>query len=196
MPEGYRVLTRYDLANNKKQALQVNLLSFILLIVLIGGAAAARFGRIRAAMMNGGFSVWYKSQPWLIMLAALLVYVVLHEATHAVVMRMFSREKVHFGFRKGYAYAGSEALYAREPYVLIALAPLVVWTIIFCGLIFVLPEKWFWTLWFLQAFNVSGSAGDIWVTHHVVRLPLDVRILDTGTDMTVYEPVREKDAHE
>ena len=40
MPEGYRVLTRYDLANNKKQALQVNLLSFILLIVLIGGAAA------------------------------------------------------------------------------------------------------------------------------------------------------------
>ena len=195
MPEGYRVLTKFDLANNKKHATQVNVLALILSVILLGAAVLARFGRIRAVLRSGGFGSWYKAQPWLLLVIAMLAYIVLHEATHAIVMRIFSREKVFFGFRKGYAYAGSNDLFAREPYVLIALAPLVVWTFIFCGLILVLPEKWFWPLWFLQIINVSGSAGDIWVTHRIVRLPLDIRVRDTGTDMTVFEPVKEEDGH-
>ena len=41
-------------------------------------------------------------------------------------------------------------------------------------------------VWILQIANVSGAAGDVFVTLRLLRLPRDLLVRDTGVAMTVY----------
>ena len=41
-------------------------------------------------------------------------------------------------------------------------------------------------VWILQIANVSGAAGDVYVTLRLLRLPRDLLVRDTGVAMTVY----------
>ena len=108
-------------------------------------------------------------------------------ASHAAVMRAFGAKKLRFGFTGLYAYAGSEEDYfAKRPYRQIALAPLVVWTLVFAVLAFLVPRVWFWVVWFWQIMNVSGAAGDVYVTLKLLRRPRDILVKDSGVAMTVY----------
>ncbi|MGX8688621.1 MAG: DUF3267 domain-containing protein, partial [bacterium] len=87
------------------------------------------------------------------------------ELTHAAVMKAVGGKEVKFGFTGLYAFAGSTVDYFdKSSYRCIALAPLILWGIIFGILTFILPESWFWVAWLLQAGNVGGAAGDVYVT--------------------------------
>ena len=55
-------------------------------------------------------------------------------------------------------------------------------------LIFLVPPDWFWVVYLIQAFNVSGAAGDLYATVLFARLPKHILVQDTGTAMTVYAP--------
>ena len=48
------------------------------------------------------------------------------------------------------------------------------------------PRDWFWVVWFWQIMNVSGAAGDVYVTLKLLRAPSDILVKDTGVSMTVY----------
>src|SRR5699024_9973818 len=115
-------------------------------------------------------------------------YLVLHELVHGVLIWFFSGRMAHFGFSGLYAYAGSEAYFKKSSYLIIALAPIVVWGMVLLLLIFLVPPDWFWVVYLIQAFNVSGAAGDLYVTVLFARLPKHILVQDTGTAMTVYAP--------
>ena len=53
-------------------------------------------------------------------------------------------------------------------------------------LAFLVPQDWFWVIWFWQIMNVSGAAGDVYVTVKLLRQPQDILVKDTGVAMTVY----------
>ena len=42
-------------------------------------------------------------------------------------------------------------------------------------------------VWFLQAGNIGGAAGDVYVTARLWKLPETLLVRDTGVDMTVYD---------
>ncbi len=114
-------------------------------------------------------------------------YMVLHELTHAAVMKAVGGGKVVFGFTGMYAFAGShEDYFDKIAYRCIALAPLFIWTIILCFIALAVPVGWFWVVWFIQAGNVGGAAGDVYVTLKLWNQPPSILIKDTGVDMTVY----------
>ncbi|MBQ7290862.1 MAG: hypothetical protein IJW76_03940, partial [Clostridia bacterium] len=48
------------------------------------------------------------------------------------------------------------------------------------------PESWFWIPYFIQIGNISGAAGDAYVTCKMAALPKDILVNDTGVAMTVY----------
>ena len=79
----------------------------------------------------------------LIVALGALLYIVLHELTHAAVMKIFSADRVRFGFVSGMAYAGSDTLFTRIHYILIAMAPVTLWGVIFLALNLLLPGDWF-----------------------------------------------------
>ena len=115
-------------------------------------------------------------------------YIVLHELTHAVVMKAVGGGKVNFGFTGLYAFAGSrEDYFDKTAYRCIALAPLVLWGIVFAAATVFVPRSWFWVVWFLQAGNIGGAAGDVYVTVKLWNKPASILVMDTGVDMTVFD---------
>ena len=187
LPGSYRECLRIDLQKDRKSALAVNGAALLVTLLLMWVGS-------RIVPLRGVFSA---DRPWLgvlravILLLGIIAYVVLHELTHAAAMKLCGAGKLRFGFTGGYAWAGSEGDYfTKRAHRFIALAPLLVWTLLLAAALAAVPRSWFWVLYFIQIMNIAGSAGDVYVSLRFARLPDTIRIRDTGTDMTVYDHVR------
>ena len=187
MPDGYDISLHLNLQNDKSAMLTVNIAGVVLTVLMI--LIMNRFVPITA--------LFDKLEPvdMILRAAVLLVgyiaYIILHELTHAAVMKAVGGGKVRFGFTGMYAYAGStEDLFDKSAYRLIALAPLVIWGILFIALQLALPASWSWVIYMLQVGNVGGAAGDVYVTIRLAPMPRTLLVKDTGVDMTVYDLAR------
>lgn len=180
LPEGYALYRTIDLAKNKRENTVVSVISLVLLAVVFAlgflirkdtGAAGEEYLPVMVAA-----------------LVAFFAYIVLHEAVHGVFMWYFSKQKPNFGFGLQYAYAGSKAYFRKMPYMIVALAPMVVWGVVFLVAALLIPGIWFWLFWFLLAGNFSGAAGDLYVFCAVSRMQPDILVQDDGMAMRVYAP--------
>ena len=78
------------------------------------------------------------------------------------------------------------AYFDKKSYVIITLAPIVIWGIALMILTILAPREWFWVVYFIQITNISGAAGDLYITFRFRKLPNDILINDTGVEMRVY----------
>ncbi len=183
LPADFAPLLSIDLQKQKKLAALVYVISGVMaaaLVVLgIFAVPEARFFDFSA-----GYGVYFLRL--LVMVAGLFVYIILHELVHGVFMRLFSRQRVKYGFTSLYAYAGSDAYFDKTSYIIIALAPVVVWGAVLAVICALLPPVWFWPLYVIQINNFAGAAGDFYVTVRFARLPRDILVRDTGVSMTVF----------
>ena len=183
LPEGYSEEFGIDLQKNKKLMLLVNGIAIaIMLPMAFLGALAVPF-----ASFFGSDELWY--MPLLkasVLMLGYIAYIVLHELVHGVFMKCFSGIKPKYGFTLMYAYAGSSAYFNKKSYIIIALAPVVIWGAVLGVLCAVLPQSWFWVVYLIQIGNISGAAGDFYVTFKFLKLPKDILVNDTGVAMTVY----------
>jgi len=115
-----------------------------------------------------------------------VAYIILHELVHVIAMKICGTQKVKYGFTGLYAFAGSEDYYDKRSYIFIALAPVVLWGVLLAVLTVVVPDEWFWIAYFIQITNISGAAGDFYVTAKFSKLSPDILIKDYGLGMTVY----------
>ena len=179
LPEGYEPMLSVDLQKNKRLAVLVNALALVIAAVLMVLGIVRRpieveigdptlFWRLFA--LAGGY----------------IVYIVLHELVHGVFIRIFSGKRAKYGFTGMYAYAGSDAYFAKYPYLIIALAPVVIWGAVLAALCALVPPAWFWVVYFVQIGNLSGAAGDFYVTLRFLRLPREILVRDYGVGMTVF----------
>ncbi|MBQ7322038.1 MAG: DUF3267 domain-containing protein [Clostridia bacterium] len=184
LPEAYREIYTVDLQKNKKMALLVNGIGVVILIAMV--LPAAFLVPISTLFsMEQGFLAY--TLRFLALIVGSILYIILHELTHAAVMRIYGAKKVRFGFTGMYAFAGSEQDYFDKfSYVQIALAPLLVWGLILAVINLLVPLEWFWVVYFIQISNVSGAAGDLFVSARFCKMPSDILVRDTGVSMTVY----------
>ncbi len=184
LPAGYEKIRDIDLKKNRREALIVNVTAAIIAVVM---AVIGHF-IVPVQTLFDMTSVPAYFARFGVLLVGLVAYIILHEAVHGVVMYHYCKVKPTFGFTGMYAYAGSnEDFFDKASYRLIALAPLVVWGVIFTVLLLALPKEWFWVLWLLQIGNISGAAGDVYVTATLWKRPETILVKDTGIDMTVYD---------
>lgn len=184
LPEGYRQTEHINLQTDKKTALKVNIAAVVIMIVMF---ALGHFAFVPFFTLSGSDSIGMTILRLVILLAGYFAYIVLHELTHAAVMKLAGGKKLRFGFTGLYAYAGSEHDYfGKTAYILIALAPLVIWGVIFTIPMIFVSADWFWVIYFWQIGNIAGAAGDIYVTVKTLRMPSDVLIMDTGVEMFFY----------
>lgn len=118
------------------------------------------------------------------------LYIVLHELVHGISMKLCGTKKVKYGFTGMYAFAGSDDYYGKKSYIFIALAPVVLWGIVLAVINFLVPNEWVWVIYFLQMFNITGAAGDFYVTVKFLRFPEDILIKDCGVSIVVYSEKR------
>lgn len=185
LPAGYREVCRIDLQKDKKLALLVNGAALLIGAVMI---VPMHFHISIATLfdLSEGFVPYLLR--FLCMLLGLTLYIILHELVHAAAMRLSGTQKVNFGFTGLYAFAGSADYYDRPHYILIALAPIVVWGVVLGLLCALVPPAWFWVVYIIQVTNISGAAGDLYITYRMAKLPPDLLVQDSGVRMTVFAP--------
>lgn len=179
LPENYHESFHIDLQKDKKLAVLVNLLSLVIAVAVgFAGLFIRPFELSPKDLLPLCFAFPVAS----------IVYLFLHEAVHGIFMRAFSGVRPHYGFTGLYAYAGSSAYFDRDRYLIIALAPVVVWGLVLAVLCAASTSNfWFWVWYFIQVINLSGAAGDLYVTVRFLKLPKTILVKDTGVSMTVYE---------
>ena len=183
LPEEYKEFYSIDLQKNKKMSLRVNLLSVIIAVIL--------FVPMHFLVPISSLFVMDKGLgSYVIRFIALIVliitYMVLHELTHGIAMKICGTKKVKYGFTGLYAFAGSNDYYDKKAYIFIALAPVVLWGLVIAIINPFVPIEWFWVVYIIQIINLSGAAGDLFVTVKFFGFPKDILIKDYGVGMTVF----------
>ena len=183
LPDGYREALKIDLQTDKRLALLVNGAA---LLIGIAMAVPAHFYIPITALFDCSECILPYLLRFLCLVAGLLLYIVLHELVHGIAMKLCGTRKVNYGFTGLYAFAGSSDYYGKAAYRFIALAPIVVWGVVLGVACALVPPVWFWVVYWIQITNISGAAGDLYVTIRLARLPGDILVQDSGVSMTVY----------
>ena len=183
LPDGYGQIYEIDLQKNKKKMLLVNGIALLISALMVVPMCFY-------IPITELFSFEKGILQYFIRFAALfglsIVYMVLHELVHGITMKLCGTKKVKYGFTGLYAFAGSDDYYDKKSYITIALAPVVLWGVVIAIINCFMPREWFWVVYFLQIMNISGAAGDMYVTFKFSKMPKDILVRDHGVGMKVY----------
>lgn len=125
-----------------------------------------------------------------IALIGFIIYIVLHELTHGLFYKIFTKQKLTFGVSLTYAYCGVPNIYVRKKEAIIAcLSPLIIFSIIFLTLIFILPPNYInLSIIILFSFHFGGCSGDIYLALILLtKYKKDTYIKDTGPTQYIYK---------
>lgn len=185
VPNGYEIYRTINLTKDKKAAFIANALSIIIIIVLI------ILGSVIMRIFDLFNNIKIEPIDILLLLGATILYIVLHEAVHGICFRIFSGKWGNFGYKMIYFYAGSKAFYKKREYLIIGLAPIILFGILFLLLNILLPPSKFLFFYILQMINLSGAAGDIYVAFVIRKLPKEAIFRDHGVSFEIYLPKKE-----
>ncbi|MBP3372071.1 MAG: DUF3267 domain-containing protein [Clostridia bacterium] len=183
LPQGYVRILSIDLQKEKKLFLTINLIGLAIMAVLT--IPMLFLVPISALFdMSNGLGPYFVR--FVSLLVLIVVYMVLHELVHGITMKLCGTKRVKYGFTGAYAFAGSDDYYDKKSYIIIALAPVILWGIVLAIVTPLVPTPWFWVVYFIQICNLSGAAGDLYVTVKFARLPADILVKDDGVRMNVF----------
>lgn len=183
LPVGYKEIFSVNLQKDKKIATIINV-GAILIAVLM--AVPMNFYIPISTLFDFTQGVKNYYARFIVLMVSMIAYLILHEAVHGVAMKICGTKKVRYGFTGLYAYAGSDDFYDKKSYIFIALAPVVLWGIVLAVVNCFVSQNWFWVVYLIQISNISGAAGDIYVTAKFSKMPDDILVTDCGVGMTVY----------
>jgi len=190
LPENYAKIYTVNLQKDKKIAVLINLLAVVVAVAMV---VPMHFYLPITTLFSMQQGLAAYALRFAVLLGAMLLYMVMHELIHGITMKLCGTKKVKYGFTGLYAFAGSDDYYGKASYITIALAPVAVFAVIFGVLNAFVPEEWFWVVYLLQVSNLSGAAGDAFVTVKFSKMPADILVQDSGVGMTVYAPSSEAD---
>jgi len=182
IPNGYELYKKIDLAKDTKVAILVNAIS--LLIAFVVGV----IGVVIIVSQNLLLNINISPVDVILLFGAIILYITLHEAIHGICFKIFSGKWGNFGYKFLYFYAGSKAFYKKREYLIIGLAPIVLFGIIFLLLNIFLPPSKFIFFYILQIINLSGGAGDLYIAILMKKLPKDAIFRDHGISIEIYLP--------
>ena len=84
-----------------------------------------------------------------------------------------------------YFYTTTKTVFLRNQFIVIAIAPLVVISLVGIGVMAAFPSIAHW-MFIPFVINASGAVGDLWVTRNVLRYPKHVLLEDRKTGLIIY----------
>ncbi len=183
LPDGYKEIYAIDLQKDKKTAIFVNVLAIVIGVALV---IPMTYVVPFSTLFSTESGMLAYTLRFVALIVFMILYIVLHELVHGVAMKLCGTKKVKYGFTGMYAFAGSNEYYGKSAYIFIALAPVVLWGIVLAVINPFVPMEWFWVVYYIQVINLSGAAGDLFVTVKFSRFPKDILVHDHGVGMVVY----------
>lgn len=116
-----------------------------------------------------------------------ILYIILHEITHLIFMKIFSKEKINISIKFPTISVGSNAKYSKKQFYIIALAPVIILGIILILLI-LFSSKDYTFLWsILLTLNFAGSGGDFLQFLKISKYPTNTYFQDTSNETIVFQ---------
>lgn len=186
LPENYKLDKTIDI---KKISTNIflNVLNILFVIISFLILIPLKFNKIKLD------DIKELSIIMIIVLIGFIIYIILHELTHGLFYKIFTKQKLTYGFSLTYAYCGVPNIYVRKKEAIIAcLAPLVIFSIIFLSLIIILPPNYITlSIITLFSFHFGGCSGDIYLSLILLtKYKKDTYIKDTGPTQYIYKKVQ------
>ena len=186
LPENYKLVKTID-ANKFSTILLFNGLGVLLMV-------ASFFLCYLVYRINYTFNDAFETSfdLWLVIffIPSYIGYIILHELTHGIFYKIYTHEKLKFGFNFVVAFCGVPHIYVNKKIAIITtLAPCVVYSVLFLGLAAIIPMpsiKLFLIVMF--AIHFGGCIGDIYVALYLTfkNRGKEMLINDTGPKQTFY----------
>ncbi len=183
LPADYEEV-RYVLLTEEKLLIRLNLLAVIPLVatILLMGWwwTVASWGRDASGETG---IVW-----WIALILIFVIVLPLHELIHGITIMLLGHQ-ARYGAKlsKGVLYATAEhALFRRNEYLAVALAPLVVITLLAMGLMLIVGQGWAYYVGIAAVLNAGGAIGDLWAAGVVARYPATALISDEADGFRVF----------
>ena len=190
LPDNYHEV-RHLVATERRTLIWLNIASLIPLILAL---LAMGWWWAYVRQLRGPISTAFsETLSWV--LAVIVVLIVTfggHELAHGLAIRLAGhRPRFGMALDKGVLYATTDnALFPRNQFVGIALAPLVLLTLIGMALMVVVPDTIGYYVGLVVVLNAAGAIGDLWMTLVVLRYPPDTLVRDEADSIRIYVPVR------
>ena len=126
LPKGYKKIGIIDLDSKKSpEKRSVSMIAMALAVIV------ALLGYLRQPFGDAASSLLGKTWVLIALMGVLFVYILLHEVMHGIFIRALSKTKPVYGMKSIYLYAGSSAYLDRRSHAVIALAPALIFGVIF-----------------------------------------------------------------
>lgn len=130
-------------------------------------------------------SIEIKSLPSILSIILILLDVVfilfLHELIHAAVVFITHRQKPKIGIRGLIIFAAApESILTKTQFIITALAPFVVISIIGCLLIFFIPQNFLSWIFIPTVINAAAAGGDFMAVIWALKQPENAKFIDKG----------------
>jgi hypothetical protein len=179
--------------NNNKEIGKLEMTKEVVVTLLgMGTLALFAFGFFFTSLYtlftgNVGFN--FTSGTILISVVLFFGTIVLHELIHGAFISKYGG-KPSFGagiahFILPYFYATTKTIFPRNQFIVIAIAPLVVISLVGIGIMAAFPSIAHW-MFLPFVVNASGAVGDLWVIRHVLRYLEHVMLEDRKNGVIIY----------
>lgn len=116
-----------------------------------------------------------------------ICYIILHETTHLIFMKLFSREKINISVKFPTISVGSSEKFNKMQFTIIALAPVVILGCILLLLI-IFTQKNYAFLWtILLILNFAGFGGDYMQFFKIRKYPINTYFQDNSDETAIYQ---------
>jgi hypothetical protein len=185
LPINYREVS-YMSINERGMLIWLNVMSLVPLVIvglLIFGALLVYHGELGAPLVIHALP---DEIPPAAGFALIVLVLPLHEWIHGLTIRHYGH-RPRYGIKRFVLFATSDgALFRRDEFVRIALAPLSVITAVGVGvMLFVPPDIGGWVGWAVVV-NAAGAIGDLWMTSVTLRYDSSVLIRDEEDSMRIF----------
>lgn len=192
LPNGYKEVYSID-AGNTKTGLILNLIGLpimIVMFIILMVIKSLVCGKINFDLSDGETSL-----VLFILCIVMILYIIIHELTHGLFYKSFTKEKLKFGLKLTCAYCGVPTIYMKKiPMIITALAPFVIYSLIGVVLMIVVPYNViFLAIDILFSAHVAGCVGDIYISFLLIKYPKETLVNDTGAKQTFYILDRKED---
>lgn len=189
VPDGYREVLYWKLGQHPLILIAINLAGFLLLFPVGAGffSWAGLWHGHETGSLNGMIGI-----PSVVI--GIMLVLVLHELVHGLVMQHYGAKPRYGVIWKALMFYATAPGYAfrRDQYTVIALAPLVILSILGVLLIALpLPAELVVLIALCATANFVGAAGDMYLTSIALRYPSRAYIVDEKDGMRVFMPAEE-----
>lgn len=178
LPENYKLYQKIDFENDRKVADRLSYVTIAVALLLIVVPL------LTLEINNAGFSIWISIA---VALAGCVVYSILHELIHAAFISLLVHTKAKFQWSFPYLCVGTDdGYFGKLAYAIYALAPVLILGAALLWLNITLPQKYFWCVYMIQIFNLSGATSDVYTIAKMAGTPKETIAQDTGREIYLF----------